>query len=207
MASNALRFETNIPECVALQFDDGLPVQSDYSGDQVCYTLTDGRKMYVSPYVADKIRAAGIRAYQEFSICKREVKDGNRRRIEFQVEPLAGNTPQNGTAARVSETHAAVVAARNDNPIDSRSVVPSHNSNAPERFPEPRPVAPPAAPYDGSSAVALLKMAGCGAIDAVLAIEHYAEQRGLTDFSFGVENIQKFAACLFIELNKKVGRA
>jgi hypothetical protein len=61
----------------------------------------------------------------------------------------------------------------------------------------------PAAP----SAVALMKMAGIGAVDAVLEIEKYAQSRGMTDFNFGADNIQRLTACLFIEISKKAGRA
>ena len=51
-----------------------------------------------------------------------------------------------------------------------------------------------------------MKVAGVGAIDAVLEVEKYAQSKGLVDFAFGADNIQKIASCLFIELCKKAGR-
>lgn len=52
-----------------------------------------------------------------------------------------------------------------------------------------------------------MKVAGCGAIDAVLEIEKYAQKKGLTDFTFGADNIQRIAVTLFLEMNRKAGRA
>ena len=43
-------FPTNVPVTVTLAFQDGLDVEGRF-GDQVMYTLEDGRVMYVAPMV------------------------------------------------------------------------------------------------------------------------------------------------------------
>jgi len=73
-----LRFQTNVPEEVALKFGDGKGVAGKY-GDQVLFTLTDGRLMYLPPAVAERIRELGIVRGEVFQVVKREVaKDGKR---------------------------------------------------------------------------------------------------------------------------------
>ena len=44
--SDKVQFQTNVPVDVALKYNDGKGVTGQY-GDQVLYTLTDGRVMYV----------------------------------------------------------------------------------------------------------------------------------------------------------------
>ncbi len=57
--SEKLQFQTNVPIDVALKYNDGKEVTGQY-GDQVLYTLTDGRVMYVPPIVKKKIDELGI---------------------------------------------------------------------------------------------------------------------------------------------------
>lgn len=199
--SDTLRFDTNVPQIVALKFADGLPAESRFSGSQVMFTLTDDRRMYLPPIVADKIRDAGITAGEVFSICKREIKSGNRRTIEYQIETAAGSD------ATVSTPTSATRAA---NEAPKPAYIPPSDGNAARSLhavAKPAPVPVPAPAPIADSAVALMKMAGCGAIDAVLEMERYAQSRGLTDFAFGADNIQKFAVTLFLEMNRKGARA
>lgn len=202
MASeNTVRFETNKPVICALKFTDGLAVSSKFSGDQVMFTLIDDRRMYVAPAVAQKIAAAGVQPGEFFTIEKREITQGNRRTINYVVET--------GASASLASTPVPASSPIGSNGL-SRST-PSYAAPAPAVLAGPpcgaaAPETRPASVAD-SSAIALMKTAGLGAIDAVLEIERYAQQRGLTDFAFGADNIQKLAACLFIELSKKAGRA
>jgi len=57
--SDKVQFQTNIPVEVALKYGDGKEVNGQY-GDQVLYTLTDGRVMYVPPIVKRRIEELGI---------------------------------------------------------------------------------------------------------------------------------------------------
>jgi hypothetical protein len=67
-----------------LKYNDGKEVTGQY-GDQVLYTLTDGRVMYVPPIVKKKIDELGIGRGELFTITKAEKKNGTRRTIEWVV--------------------------------------------------------------------------------------------------------------------------
>ena len=82
-----LRFETNIPVEVALQNEVGITVAGRYS-DRVMYKLSDDRRMYVAPYVARCISDLKIRVGEPFRICKRYVKNGRSKTVDWLVERL-----------------------------------------------------------------------------------------------------------------------
>src|SRR5260370_13670475 len=103
--SEKVQFQTNVPIDVALKYNDGKEVTGQY-GDQVFYTLTDGRVMYVPPIVKKKIDELGIGRGELFTITEAEKKNGTRRTIEWVVgtDGSADQKPQrrdhqpNGTA-------------------------------------------------------------------------------------------------------------
>ena len=82
--SDKVQFQTNIPVEVALKYADGKEVNGQY-GDQVLYTLTDGRVMYVPPIVKRRIEELGIGRGELFTLTKAEKKNGTRRTIEWLV--------------------------------------------------------------------------------------------------------------------------
>jgi hypothetical protein len=90
--SEILRFNVNIPAEVALRYGEGKRVQGRY-GEQVMYTLVDDRVMYVPVCVGDRIGELQIRPGQPFEICKAEVRDGNRKWIEWFVRRLGDSPP------------------------------------------------------------------------------------------------------------------
>src|SRR5271157_3268687 len=79
-------FEANVPVTATLAYADGLKVQGRF-GDQVMYSLTDGRVMYVPPIVRDKLVELGIRQNEPFAICRAERREGNRRFVDWVVQP------------------------------------------------------------------------------------------------------------------------
>ena len=68
--SEKVQFQTNVSIDVALKYNDGKEVTGQY-GDQVLYTLTDGRVMYVPPIVKKKIDELGIGRGELFTIRRR----------------------------------------------------------------------------------------------------------------------------------------
>lgn len=82
--SDKVQFQTNIPVEVALKYGDGKEVNGQY-GDQVLYTLTDGRVMYVPPIVKRRIEELGIGRGEFFTLTKAEKRNGTRRTIEWVV--------------------------------------------------------------------------------------------------------------------------
>jgi hypothetical protein len=187
----AVKLSFDVPETLELQFPEGLKVSSRFGGDQIMFSLTNGEKFYTDEFVASKIKAAGIGANQPFNIVKRAIVNGNRRMVEYEIEPLL-------EPKQISDPRPTVYAGESRNGKNT-AVVLGAGVSVPEASAAAAPPPPP-------SSVAIMKLAGMGAIDAVLEIEQYAQSRGMTDFNFGADNIQKIVACLFIEMSKKAAR-
>ena len=73
--SDKVHFQTNIPVEVALKYGDGKEVNGQY-GDQVLYTLTDGRVMYVPPIVKRRIEELGIGRGELFTLATKHFVNG-----------------------------------------------------------------------------------------------------------------------------------
>src|SRR5215831_18292505 len=89
-------FQINVPVTAALAYADGIKVEGRY-GDQVMYSLTDERVMYVPLIVRDKLIELGIGQNEAFSICKGERREGNRRFIEWAVRRIEAEQPHAAT--------------------------------------------------------------------------------------------------------------
>jgi hypothetical protein len=89
---NILPFQVNVPAEITLERPEGTLVQGRY-GDRVMFTLADGRIMYVPPFVASKIQADGVAPGDRFQLCKTQVRNGNRRSIEWSVRRLDPSEP------------------------------------------------------------------------------------------------------------------
>jgi hypothetical protein len=195
---STLKLQTNVPEVIALEFSEGRAVQSQFGGDQVMYSLTDGRRMYVSPFVADKIRHAGITAGVPFEMCKREVARGNQRSVEYQIRTI--NDVSGGAAAETAPHH-PIPTATTQQPNHTARLQVAASAAVPAVIPA---AVPPAAE---PTTIAVLKRAGVAAVDAVLEVESYARSRGMVDFAFGAKNLQKVWLALYIDARKTGGRA
>src|SRR4051812_14249808 len=147
----------NVPVTLELEFPDAFRTTNRF-GDRAMFTLTNGEKFWCDPFVADKIKAAGIGAYTPFNLTKREVVNGNRRVVEYEVE-------------RILDVSLAPPAADPD-PRPTVRAVESPNTSA--VFVGAGAVVTPAA-TPAPSSVALMKLAGIGMIDAALEIEKYAQ--------------------------------
>jgi len=98
--NEVVKFLINTPVEVTLQSQVGTRVKGRY-GEQVMYALADDRVMYVPLYVEQRFQELAIGAGEPLLLRKREVKEGNRNRIEWSVRraPEQPITPANGTAA------------------------------------------------------------------------------------------------------------
>lgn len=184
MAAAALKLQTNLPEVLALKFaGPGIPVSSQFAGDQVMYTLTDDRKLYVAPIVAAKIDALELGVGELFSICKREVTRGNRRTVEYQVALV----PCDGTTDSSPEKPAA-----------SSAVVPTAKRT------EQSQNSPAVVLGAGASVVQSEGLAACfrAAVDVALDAVAYAKQRGLL-LTPQFEDVRAMAATLHIDRQKR----
>src|SRR5260370_15931685 len=107
--SEKVQFKTNVSIEVALKYNDGKEVTGQY-GDQVLYTLTDGRVMYVPPIVKRKIDELGIGRGELFTITKAEKKNGTRRTIEWVVATDASGDRK--TQSRVQQPNGQALGQR-----------------------------------------------------------------------------------------------
>src|SRR4030081_3025318 len=91
-----VRFKANIPEELSLKYTDGKEVESKFAGGtkQVIFTLEDGRKLYVYPNVALRIRNLGIERGEPFSICKLVLNDAGKAKIQWEIKRIAQTPPE-----------------------------------------------------------------------------------------------------------------
>ena len=176
-------FEANVPVTATLAYADGLKVQGRF-GDQVMYSLADGRVMYVPPLVRDKLVELGIRQNEPFNICRSEHREGNRRFVDWIVQPNGSASPvPSGTAHR--ETLES--SANGDSGVRAKS---NGNGNGNGR--------PANAVTAAGTAESALRAALMASIDAALAAEQYASAHGLS-VRFGSEDLRAMALSLFIQ--------
>jgi hypothetical protein len=187
-----IKLETNIPAVVALAFSEGKPVESQYTGSQVMFSLVDGRRMYLPPIVADKIKQAGITARVPFEIVKKQVG----RSIEYQIRN------HNNTAGMVSETAPALVQvarAANQSAPQGYANGNGHRDQAMAAILNAGEAAmakpAPAAPLTRTGAKLMAALAA--AVEAVIETEAYCARQG-RDFSFTSEDVRALAITVYI---------
>jgi hypothetical protein len=178
-------FEANVPVTAALAYADGLKVQGRF-GDQVMYSLTDGRVMYVPPVVRDRLMELGIRQNERFAICRAERRDGNRRLVDWVVHAEGSAAPPPSATAH-SETLGSPA-----NGDDGARLKSNGNGNGNGNGKSA------STPTRSGTAEAALRAALKASIDAALAAEQYASAHGLS-IRFGSEDLRAMALSLFIQ--------
>ena len=197
MTNGILRFNTNAPVEVALRYDDGKRVEGRY-GEQVMYALEGDRVMYVPPVVANQIRELGIRAREPFEICKAELREENKRWIEWRVRRLEeprhpaslGNVPEaaasglNGQAQnhRNGSTH------QNARPLDLQA--------SPDGTLLPVPVT--------GAGITAMELAMSGAAEIAQRVESRARMRNYS-LQFNSEDIRAIGLTMFIQAMRERG--
>jgi hypothetical protein len=153
-------------------------------GNQVMYSLTDGRVMYVPPIVRDKLVELGIRQNEPFAICRAERREGNRRFVDWVVRPKesASSVPSANTRHDTPQSP-----ANGDSAARLKS---NGNGNGNGR--------PANAVGAAGTAGSALRTALMASIDAALAAEKYASAHGLS-VRFGSEDLRAMALSLFIQ--------
>jgi len=188
--SDVIKLQTNVPEVIALEFAVGKPVTSQFGGDQVMFSTTDGRRLYLPPFVADKIHNARITPKTPFAICKREVTHGNRRSVEYQIE-----TPNEETAT--ASVNATAVRVGTSAPAATTTKQPAtHVTNGGGNVPPSVPTTAPETPE-----MAAMIEAHKRAIDVAAVAEDYAKSRGLA-IHYAAEDIRAIAATIFIQQSR-----
>ena len=180
--SDKVQFQTNIPVEVALKYNDGKEVNGQY-GDQVLYTLTDGRVMYVPPIVKKKIDELGIGRGELFTLTKAEKKNGTRRTIEWVV-----------AAEQRGDTHPP---ARVKQPNGQRPSQPRNDASVPENGNGQRSNST----IDGKGFLVtshgqLLLQSLAAAVDVAAATARYAAASGV-EVQFTSEDLREIGLRIF----------
>jgi hypothetical protein len=197
MTNGILRFNTNAPVEVALRWDDGKRVEGRY-GEQIMYTLDDQRVMYVPPVVAKQIQELGIRANQMFEICKAELREENKRWIEWRVRRI--EEPRHpASSGNVSEAAASDLNGKAQN---------HRNGSTPER---PRPLDLHAA-SDGTllpvavtgAGITAMELAMSGAAEIAQRVESRSRVRNYS-LQFTSEDVRAIGLTMFIQAMRERG--
>jgi hypothetical protein len=202
MATNAgtLKLEINIPQVIALQFSEGKEVESQYTGTQVMYTLTDGRRWYVAPFVAQKITAAGVAAKMPFQACKRQ----HGKTVEIEIEThnqtkAAGATTPTASTSKAMQTTDVPVLNRSTNHFE----MPGPPAPWPRHTPAQEAVIERKLEPTNVSAMANRILASyVVAFDVVAKLQQVCEERGMPLNFVREEHIRQIAATAFIESAK-----
>src|ERR1700678_4332250 len=181
--SEKLQFQTNVAIDVALKYNDGKEVTGKY-GDQVLYTLTDGRVMYVPPIVKKKIDELGIVRGELFTITKAEKKNGTRRTIEWVVGANEGGDRKPQMRAQQPNGQA---------PAQRRGVAGSAPVNGNDHRPSPRNEAKG---FLVSGQGQFLLQALAAAVDVAAATERYATASGL-ELQFTSEDLREIGLSIY----------
>jgi hypothetical protein len=181
--SEKVQFQTNVPIEVALKYDDGKEVTGQY-GDQVLYTLTDGRVMYVPPIVKKKIDELGIGRGELFTITKAEKKNGTRRTIEWMVGANDGGDRKPQT--RAQQRNGQVPAQRRGG---AGSAPANGNSHRPGSLGEGKGFL-----VTGQGQFLLQALAA--AVDVAAATERYAAVCG-TELQFTSEDLREIGLTIY----------
>lgn len=171
--SEIIRFEMNVPEEVALVYPQGVATEGRY-GPQVMFTFEGDRRAYVPPVVAEKITQLGLRVGERFVICKREVKNGRSRGVQWEITRAQGAAAAATGTARPAETGPRPVAA-----------VPITDARDNQT--------------EFGLALCASAMAAClrAAVDALQATERYAKGKDW-QLEFEEEDVRTLATSIFI---------
>lgn len=87
MASlNVLQLTPNIPQLVTLKYSTGMPCKNG----RLMYSLVDGRTLFLPPYIDERLKTAGIRAGQQFSMTM-VAREGEA--TDYELKPLSQPEP------------------------------------------------------------------------------------------------------------------
>ena len=203
MTNGILRFNTNAPVEVALRWNDGKRVDGRY-GEQIMYTLVDDRVMYVPQVVAKQIHELGIRARETFEICKAELRDDNKRWIEWHVKRMeqprhpasSGNVPDTAAHA-LGETQNH----RNGSTASAKPALEFQATSDGTLLPVP--VAGHAGGMAGRG-ITCMELAMNGAAEIAQRVESRARMRNYS-LQFTSEDIRAIGLTMFIQAMRERG--
>ena len=178
--ADKLRLETNKPQIIALKYTAGKEVPGNF-GDQMLFTLTDGRIWYAPLFVAEKVDALQLGRNEPFQVCKTEVfRQGQKPLTVYEIERAETALT---TQPPAPQRKPAPTAATGD------QVTTQQNQGT---SPALRAFSPAAKTY---------MLAFADALDIAHEVAPYAKKRGI-ELEFSCESIRAMATTLFIHAPK-----
>lgn len=217
MPGEIIRFETNISVEIAFTHAQGIASEGRF-GTQWYRGTTDGRSVYLPQIVENKLIEMDVQPGELVSICKAEVKRGQRRSIEWQarrvdppgdpsVKPQPPQQPVPIQARPVTQQPPAsrpasgAPPARETAPQAVSTIQPKPNGAAIENHTAPAAPAPAERPIFQQSMTNMLRSCLCVAIDAAKDAHEYAARKGFP-LTFGPDQIEAMGISIFIQLSK-----
>jgi hypothetical protein len=190
-----LRYQTNVPEIIQPRFFRGAPdieiVEGQY-GQQAKLKLADGRITYLPTHIGDQITAMQLQPGERIEICKREIQDGLKRKVRWDVIRIEDEPAAPVPAAAAGPVSQASPAAA---VVQSPQVATQVNKKATHGQTEST-ILRPRISYGEAIQAALI-----GAIDAAHAAEAHAASVG-RPIQFSSADIQGIASTLFIQASR-----
>jgi len=199
MSKSILRFNVNAPVEIALHWDDGKRVEGRY-GEQIMYTLEGDRVMYVPPIVAKQIHELGIRARETFEICKAELRDENKRWIEWRVKRL--DQPRHPVESP-NAPEAAASALSNDAQNHRNGSTNGTAARQPLEFQASADGTLLPVPVNGAG-ITCMELAMNGAAEIAQRVESRARLRNYS-LQFSSEDIRAIGLTMFIQAMRERG--
>lgn len=186
-----VEFEKNRPVDLALKFPDGKSVTGDY-GESVMFSTTDGRVMFLAPYVANKLRQLQLKPEEPFRVEKAEVTNGGKKAVEWRFQRLSLGQQGDGTFA-VPKVEGGTQSATPIKPAGDGSTVAG----------SPRLNHSTLSPYEHSGSAALLRDTVCMLTDVQASAMEYAKKY---NGSIRPDDVRAMVLSAFINLSKGGGR-
>jgi hypothetical protein len=191
-----VRFPINTPVEVALRFEGGKRVEGRY-GDQVMYSLLDNRIMYVPPFVEQRLQELAIGAGEPLLLCKRELKDGNRKWIEWSVQRAPQQPLPSPNVTVAAETAESTPPSRSNGNTNGKTNGNGNGSHGAATL----ALAPATVTGAGISA---METAMDGALDVAQRVEMRAASRNYS-VRFSGEDIRAIGLTIYIQAMRDGG--
>ncbi len=191
-----VQFRTNETEFLKLEFDPPAEPRAGRFGDQYMYFFDGNRIAWFDPPVHELILRSGAAAGDEIAVTKREVKEGRRMSVRWEVELVQEEPPYAGepSAEVLEDVRRGRPVPRLENPKRQAE------APAPPAAPQTVPAPPPPAPALEGPRANPLAQALILALEAAEEANKYAQTKLAWDeFPLSEDAIVKLAVTAYIQ--------
>jgi hypothetical protein len=191
-----LKLTPNRPEVIALAFTAGKPVSSNFTGEQMMYTLSDGRLWFADLEAAAKVDALNLGRGEpcEVTMCVDRAKQKS-----YEVRYLAADQPAADVEVPRTPAYGPRLTGkeRAPQPPVRQRVEAQANGTTGQVVQVPVQHTSPSPNTTGGKLMACLLVA----VDSLLEVEAYANRKGLA-IKFSAEDVRTVGNTIFINESK-----